>query len=288
MPVNEALFWIGLATFEAGLFLFFDHPMFGTGLMVGGVIGYVYSVYTHHKPKLKKLPVWVSLLIITWGALAYDLYDRHRVFTPVRQATPRWVYLLLVGLPLAALIYTYVQKQSTKISKTPGSQPESSALEIRPAQGEVLVAFVERAHGETHYRVEIYNSGPEIARNVQVRLVGIEPLPIAEYFRARADFPYFVRPAHLADGNVDGTTDHEINAGTSQSFELLYYWESADHRIIVDGIDTKQARRDARFQIEEHECWHLRYEVSSAVNGIQRPSFLLRREGTNLLMRRLV
>jgi hypothetical protein len=162
------------------------------------------------------------------------------------------------------------------------------SLEIRPPQGEVLNAFVERAHGETHFRMEIYNSGSEIARNVQVRLVGIDPLPVSEYFRARADFPYFVRPAHLADSDVNGATDHDINAGTRQSFELLYYWESADHRIIVDGIDTKQARRDARFQIEERECWHLRYEVSSAGNGIQRPSFLLRREGTNLFMRRLV
>src|SRR5690242_13101444 len=99
--------------------------------------------------------------------------------------------------------------------------------------------------------MSIHNSGSETERNVQVRLVSIEPLPISEYFLAHADFPYHVRLAHLADGPVDISTDHDINPGTSKEFELLFFWESADHRIIVDGIDTKQTRSsDARFPLE--------------------------------------
>jgi hypothetical protein len=162
-----------------------------------------------------------------------------------------------------------------------------TTLEIRPSLGQVLSASTER--GFSHYRMDIYNSGPEMERNVQVRLVSIEPLPISEYFRARADFPYHVRLAHVADGPVDTSTDHDINPGTSKQFELLFFWESSDHRTMVDGIDTKQAlSRDARFSMEDKECWHLKYEVSSAMTGIQRPSFLVRCEGNNLVMRRLI
>jgi hypothetical protein len=58
---------------------------------------------------------------------------------------------------------------------------------------------------------------------------------------------------------------------------------------MVDGIDTKQAHsRNSRFPIEDNEYWHLKYEVSSARNGIQRPMFFVRREGEHLFMSRLV
>lgn len=161
-------------------------------------------------------------------------------------------------------------------------------LEIRPSVGEELNRFVETAHGETHYRMEIYNPpGVEPAHGVEVKLVQIEPMPRSEYFRARVDFPYIVRLAHLADGIVDNATAHDINPGTSRKFELLYFWESSDHRLMVNGIDTKQAFRDARFQVEENECWQMTYEISSA-RTIQRPVFRMVREGMNLLMSRLV
>src|SRR5258708_4173395 len=166
---------------------------------------------------------------------------------------------------------------------------KAKVLEIRPSPGEELNAFVETVHGETHYRMEIYNPlGSEPAHGVEVKLVQIEPMPRSEYFRARADFPYIVRLAHLADGIVDNLTAHDINPGTSRKFELLYFWESSEHRLMVNGIDTKQASRDARFQVEENECWQMTYEISSAQTSIQRPVFRVRREGTNLLMSRSV
>jgi hypothetical protein len=162
-------------------------------------------------------------------------------------------------------------------------------LEIRPSPGQELNKFVETAHGETHYRMEIYNPpGSEPAHGVEVKLVQIEPTPRSEYFHARADFPYIVRLAHLADGIVDNATAHDVNPGTSRKFELLFFWESSDHRLMVNGIDTKQGFRDARFQVEENECWQMTYEISSAQTSIQRPVFRMRREGMNLLMSRLV
>src|SRR5438445_33234 len=98
-----------------------------------------------------------------------------------------------------------------------------------------------------------------------------------------------VRLAHLADGPVDSATGHDINPGTSIQFELLYFWKSSDDSIMINGIDTKQTlSRNAWFSIEDKECWHLKYEVSSAQNGIQRPMFFVRREGESLFMSRLV
>jgi len=162
-------------------------------------------------------------------------------------------------------------------------------LEIRPSQGKELNKFAETAHGETHYRMEVYNPpGSETAHGVEVKLIQIEPMPRSEYFLARADFPYIVRLAHLADGIIHNTVAHDINPGTSRQFELLFFWESSDHRLMVNGIDTKQAFRDARFQVEENECWQMTYEISSAQTRIQRPVFCMRREGMNLLMSRLV
>ena len=160
------------------------------------------------------------------------------------------------------------------------------SFEIRPAPGETLKTFTERNF--SHFRMEVYNFSAEKAHHVQVKLVDIDPLPMSEFFRGRADFPYDVRRAHLADGAVETATDHDINPKTSQRFELLFFWDSSDGRKMVDGVDTKQANgRDARFQIEDDEEWHLKYEVSSAKDAIQRPTFILRRQGESLVMSRL-
>lgn len=192
----------------------------------------------------------------------------------------RW-YVWVIGLLVIALIAVF--EAAFQLEKQHG---HAAVLEIRPSPGQEAYRFTETAHGETHYRMEIYN-GSETALSVQIKLVKIEPLPLSEYFRARADFPYWVRPAHLAEGNVNSATAHHINPGTGMPFELLFFWESSDHRIIVNGIDTKQALRDARFPIEDHECWRMEYEISSSETSVQKPSFFVRREQKNLFMSRL-
>ena len=35
-----------------------------------------YGVYAHEKPNLPKLPVWIALLLLTWGLVGYDIYLR--------------------------------------------------------------------------------------------------------------------------------------------------------------------------------------------------------------------
>jgi hypothetical protein len=240
--------------------------------------------------------VMVVLTFATGVFVSYDLYDRHQMTAQPHLLLLMSVYVASVLLLLAVLSYVIRLKapndpmvvfhareenESLKRKATPPS------LEIRPLPEAALKSSAER--GYSHYRMSIHNSGSETARNVQVRLVSIEPPPISEYFRARADFPYHVRLAHVADGPVDTSTDHDINPGTSKQFELLFFWESADHRIMVDGIDTKQVlSRDARFSIEDKECWHLKYEVSSTQDAIQRPIFFVRREDKNIVMSRLV
>ncbi|HKW61908.1 MAG TPA: hypothetical protein VJN89_05130 [Candidatus Acidoferrum sp.] len=187
---------------------------------------------------------------------------------------------ILIGS--GALVVAQYLAYRTEVTK------KRSLLEIRPSTGEQLHPFVEMAHGETHYRMEIYNppeAGP--AHNVQVKLVQIDPVPRSEYFRARIDLPYVVRLAHLAGTVVDNATAHDINPGTSRQFELLYFWESGDHRLMVDGLNTKQAFTDARFEVEADESWQMTYEISSAETNIQRPLFRVDREGMNLSVSRL-
>ncbi len=228
-----------------------------------------------------KAVVWQRWLLIVESILGLlDIAERifHFWFLP-----PLW---LSVTTGITVLIVAQYLAYRTQVQSRTKLEP--IVLEIHPAPGEALRPFVETAHGETHFRMEIYNAGTESGHNVEVRLIEIEPLPRSAYFGARADFPYMVRLAHMADIIVDPSTAHDINPGTGRQFELLYFWESSDHRLMVDGINTKQPFRDARFDIEQNEGWQMTYEISSAQTSIQRPQFLLRREGMKLLMSRLV
>lgn len=56
---------------------------------------------------------------------------------------------------------------------------------------------------------------------------------------------------------------------------------------MVDGINTKQSFKDARFEIEDGEYWQLTYEISSAEGCLQHAVLRVVREGMNLSMSRL-
>src|SRR6266487_4612987 len=306
MPFKEATFWYGTILFTTGIYFWIQGGTSMTVAIILTVIGLAMSIYAvvaeHYA--LPTLRLWVALLLLTWALLGYDIYD-HRATLTLRVAP---ILAFVIGILGVALIYLFVRRakpkelpikehtqhaddEAAKASTSPSSAESRTniSLEIRPSSGEAVQSFVETAHGETHFRMDIYKPPPEKAHNVQVTLVKIDPLPISEYFRARADFPYHVRLAHLADGPVDSATGHDINPGTSIQFELLYFWKSSDDSIMINGIDTKQTlSRNAWFSIEDKECWHLKYEVSSAQNGIQRPMFFVRREGESLFMSRLV
>jgi hypothetical protein len=79
MPFKEAAFWVGITIFGTGLFGVMeggDRMPYAIALMIIGVLGTMYSVVSHYKPQMPKFPVWVILLLVTWVALGYDIYDR--------------------------------------------------------------------------------------------------------------------------------------------------------------------------------------------------------------------
>lgn len=84
MPIREATFWVGLTVFGTGLFFWIEgeasRMFWAIALTIIGGVGVAYSVWIHHHPTAKKLPMWVFLLLITWLAIGYDFYDRHYAF----------------------------------------------------------------------------------------------------------------------------------------------------------------------------------------------------------------
>lgn len=202
------------------------------------------------------------------------------------EIVPRLLWACLVASIMGLLLFQlkWSPEPAGKLAVT-GEKPW--AVVIWPSVGEEVRPLIERGHGENHYRMEVHN-GSDTGLTVQVKLVNIDPLPLCPLFRGHADFPYWVRPAHLADGTVDNATSHEISAGTSQSFELLFSWTSSDGRMMINGIDTKQEARNAPFSIDDREQWRMEYEVScSQPSAVQRPVFLVRRNGQHLLVSRI-
>jgi hypothetical protein len=137
----------------------------------------------------------------------------------------------------------------------------------------------------THYRIGVYNPGPAKIEHVKMELLSITPLPTAGTFSA--NFPYPVRrendpePKHNERINADGKT---LNPDDEERFEPLWFWLSSDNRVMVDGLDTKPIQWDGKFEMQEEESWCLRYRVSSAQTRSQITSFLVRREGTRVVM----
>jgi hypothetical protein len=83
MPIKEATFWFGITVFGTGLFGWMEggeRMPYAIAIMVIGFLVTAYSVLAHHKPQVPKLPIWIGLLILTWGAIGYDYYDRHYAF----------------------------------------------------------------------------------------------------------------------------------------------------------------------------------------------------------------
>ena len=80
MPIKEATFWFGITVFGTGLFGVMeggDRMLTGIALAIIGLLVTAYAVVAHHYANLPKLPIWLGMLIITWAAIGYDIYDRH-------------------------------------------------------------------------------------------------------------------------------------------------------------------------------------------------------------------
>jgi hypothetical protein len=82
MPFGEALFWVGITAVSIGGFILVDKhlgPVWAWILTVVGLLAIGYSVYHKQFPGSPNPPtLWVLLLLLTWAALGYSIYDRRR------------------------------------------------------------------------------------------------------------------------------------------------------------------------------------------------------------------
>jgi len=79
MPLDDAIFWIAITVFGAGLYLVPEYQVWGIALMVAGATGIIYSIRAHLRGANRSL--WMAgLMVLTWVLVSYDIYDRrHRV-----------------------------------------------------------------------------------------------------------------------------------------------------------------------------------------------------------------
>jgi hypothetical protein len=134
----------------------------------------------------------------------------------------------------------------------------------------------------THYRLGVYNAGPDAAENVQVWLAAIQPRPKDLLFPA--DFPYRVWRSRLDETRGQGIP---INPHSEELFEIARSWVTGppDNRLIVDGINTKIARADnleGVFSMERDEAWEMAYRISAANAPLIRQTVLIRARGDTL------
>ena len=69
---------IFVAMAGAGFFVVFEHPFWGTVLMLGGAVGLLYSIKERLRKPTSSSAVWLTALLITWAAIGYDYYDRRQ------------------------------------------------------------------------------------------------------------------------------------------------------------------------------------------------------------------
>src|SRR5438132_11878697 len=84
MSIKEDTFSIGITVFGSGLLAIIkggERMPYAIALMVLGFIVTAYAVAAHHYPRLPKVPIWIGMLLVTWGAIGYDVYDRHTAST---------------------------------------------------------------------------------------------------------------------------------------------------------------------------------------------------------------
>jgi hypothetical protein len=114
MSYKGAIFWFGITVFLTGLLVLVEGDRglmsLAVTLIILGLAAPGYVVYAFYHPAFPTFPVWVSLLLVTWTFLAYDIYDRHfgatahAVRTSVRMdrfqfRSPKWPIALEPGKP---------------------------------------------------------------------------------------------------------------------------------------------------------------------------------------------
>jgi hypothetical protein len=82
MPFGEALFWIGVTVAGTGAWILWERHVKSTVwsliFTALGVLAVAYSVYLPSHPNAPNPPVWVILLLLTWGTFGWIIYDKKR------------------------------------------------------------------------------------------------------------------------------------------------------------------------------------------------------------------
>jgi hypothetical protein len=81
MTPEERRLYVGLAIFGTlaggGVYVVIDHALWGVILIGLGLLGFVYGLWEGRAVANRNWP-WLLALALTWVAIGYDYYDRHR------------------------------------------------------------------------------------------------------------------------------------------------------------------------------------------------------------------
>lgn len=187
--------------------------------------------------------------------------------------------LLLVGIRWLFRRPPIVQESAQRSARNSDQSQYDAKLEIRFATtGAYRLAHQQR----TFIRFGVCNASDTVAKNVEVFLTEMEPVPAC----FDPDFPYRVR---RSDSSAE-VGNHHINPRQEERFDVLWFWMAAnkDLGLMVDGIDTKRLSptiswRDqplhAAFPIKPSEHWHLSYSVTCANAAEQKLILFVERHG---------
>ena len=80
MPINEFIIWFSLGTLAVGLDKVTTTFIYGAILIFIGIVGSGYGIREHLRDSTANWSRVVAAFIIvaTWSAVGYDIYDRHR------------------------------------------------------------------------------------------------------------------------------------------------------------------------------------------------------------------
>ena len=155
------------------------------------------------------------------------------------------------------------ERSVLKQPRFPGEGVNSTGLEVR-FLGEPPY-WIQQVNRE-HYRLGIYNYGPDVANNVKVWLDDITPRPRDPRFDVYSDFPYSRQPVG------EETGDRNINPNDEMLFQIVSWWVGGQSpqaglqigNLMVDNLGPTS------FLIEPDEQWNLYLRVSSGNYGQHR------------------
>lgn len=195
----------------------------GVILTVIGLAMSAYAVVAEHYP-LPKLRLWVTLLLVTWAALGYDIYDRHANFT-LRVAP---IFVFVGGILGLALLYIFLSRAKAKKSPIV-DQPQAPKLVIHRA---VYAAGLPTEVSVTDKLKSVARDG--IAITVDATLGGLLPHDPAFGIRKRLDVDY----------SYGTDTVFHVSRTERPAGELMRLVLPEDTEVVRPTNEIEQVKRD--------------------------------------------